>query len=146
MAQRWTLKRNCSLTPRQSAAVYALLCAASFGIALVFLVQGVWMVLAFALVEMAAVGAALLYYARHALDAETIVLTEACLLIERIDAGRREEIRLDPCRTRIRPPAPRARKLIELESQGRRVRLGAYVSEATRAQVARELKDAMRHT
>lgn len=144
LARRWILKRNCSLTPRQSAAVYALLCAASFGIALVFLLQGIWMVLAFALVEMTAVGAALLYYARHALDVETIVLSEACLLIERIDAGQREEIRLDPCWTRILAPAPRRRKLIELESQGRRVQVGAYVSEAIRSQVARELALAMR--
>jgi len=144
LARRWTLKRNCSLTPRQSAAVYALLCTASFGIALVFLLQGIWMVLAFALVEMTAVGMALLYYARHALDVETIVLGEGCLLIERWDAGRREVIRLDPYWTRILPPAPRQRKLIELESQGRRVQLGAYVSEAIRTQVARELKQAIR--
>ncbi|MDN4059050.1 DUF2244 domain-containing protein [Massilia sp. YIM B02769] len=144
VAHRWTLKRNCSLTPGQSAGVYALLCSASFAIALVFLLQGVWMVLAFTLVEMTAVGAALLYYARHALDVETIVLTEACLLIERVDAGRREEIRLDPYWTRIRPPALRERKLIELESHGRRVCVGAYVSDAIRSQVARELKLAMR--
>jgi len=144
LARRWTLKRNCSLTPRQSAAVYALLCAASFGIALVFLLQGIWMVLAFALVEMTAVGAALLYYARHALDTETIVLSEGCLLIERVDAGRHEEIRLDPYWTRILAPAPRRRKLIELESHGRRVQVGAYVSEAMRSQVARELKLAIR--
>ena len=144
MAHRWTLKRNCSPTPRQSVAVYALLCTASFAVALFFLLQGFWMVLAFAVVEMTAVGLALLYYARHALDVETIVLTEACLLIERVDAGRREEIRLDPYWTRIRPPAPRERKLIELESHGRRVRVGAYVSEAIRSQVALELSRAMR--
>ena len=91
-----------------------------------------------------AVGMALLYYARHALDVETIVLDEGCLLIERWDAGRREEIRLDPYRTRILAPAPRERKLIELESHGRRVQLGAYVSEALRTQVAHELKQAIR--
>ena len=146
LARRWTLKRNCSLTPNQSAAVYALLCAASFGIALVFLLQGVWMVLAFALVEMTAVGMALLYYARHALDVETVVLGDGWLLIERWDAGRREEIRLDPCWTRILAPAPRQRRLIELESHGRRVQLGAYVSEAMRTQVARELTQAIRST
>ena len=144
MAHRWTLKRNCSLTPRQSLAVYALLCGASFGIALVFLLQGIWMVLAFALVEMAAVGLALLHYARHALDVETIALTDRCLLIERIDAGRREEIRLDPTWLRVLPPEPRLRKLIQLESHGRQVAIGAYVSEATRSQVAQELKQALR--
>lgn len=144
MARRWTLKRNCSLTPRQSLAVYALLCAASFGIAFVFLLQGVWMVFAFALLEMTAVGLALLHYARHALDVETIALTERCLLIERVDAGRREEIRLDPAWLRVLPPEPRQRKLIHLESHGAQVAIGAYVSEAVRLQVARELKQALR--
>lgn len=144
MARRWILKRNCSLTPRQSLAFYALLCCASFGIAFVFLLQGIWMVLAFALVEMTAVGLALLHYARHALDVETIALGEGALVIERIDAGRREEIRLDPTWLRVLPPEPRRRKLIHLETRGAQVAVGAYVSEATRLQVAQELKQALR--
>lgn len=144
MARHWTLKRNCSLTPRQSLAVYALLCGASFVVALVFLLQGFWMVFGFALLEMTAVGLALLHYARHALDVETIALTDHCLLIERIDAGRREVIRLDPTWLRVLPPEPRTRKLIHLESHGAQVAIGAYVSEATRLQVAQELKQAMR--
>jgi uncharacterized membrane protein len=140
----WILKRNCSLTPRQSAAAYALLCTGSFGIALVFLLQGVWIVLAFSLVEMAAVGWALLHYARHALDVERVALTEGWLVVERIDAGRRSQFRLDPLRTRVKPPAPRARKLILLESPGTRVEIGSYVSEPIRQQVAQELLRAMR--
>ena len=144
MARYWVLKRNCSLTPRQSGAVYALLCTASFGIALVFLVQGIWIVLAFALVEMLAVGLALLHYARHALDTERIALLEACLLVERIDAGHREEIRLDPVRLRVSGPAPRQGKLIRLESAGVSVEVGSYVAEPVRVQVARELGQALR--
>jgi len=144
MPRHWTLKRNCSLTPRQSLAVYALLCGASLVIAFVFLLQGFWMVFAFALLEMTAVGLALLHYARHALDVETIALSDHCLLIERIDAGRREVIRLDPTWLRVLPPEPRTRKLIHLESHGAQVTIGAYVSEATRLQVAQELRLAMR--
>jgi uncharacterized membrane protein len=140
----WILKRNCSLTPRQSAAAYALLCTASFGIALVFLLQGIWIVLAFSLVEMAAVGWALLHYARHALDVERVALTERCLVVERIDAGHHSQFRLDPLRTRVKPPAPRARKLILLESPGACVEIGSYVSEPIRQQVAQELARAMR--
>ena len=49
----WLMKRNCSLSPRQALLVYALLCTATLGIAVVFTVQGAWMVLAFALVEAA---------------------------------------------------------------------------------------------
>lgn len=143
MAHTWILKRNCSLTPRQSAGAYALLCTGSFGIAFAFLLQGIWIVLAFALVEMAAVGWALLHYARHALDVERIALTERTLLVERIDAGRRSQFRLDPLRTRIGPPLPRRRKLILLESPGASVEIGSYVSEPVRQQVAQELARAM---
>jgi uncharacterized membrane protein len=140
----WILKRNCSLTPRQSAAAYALLCSASFGIGLVFLLQGVWIVLAFSLLEMAAVGWALLHYARHALDVERIALTERALVVERVDAGRHSRFSLDPLRTRVQPPLPRARKLILLESPGNCVEIGSYVSEPVRQQVAQELARAMR--
>ena len=144
MSNYWVLKRNCSLTPRQSGAVYALLCTASFGIALVFLLQGIWIVLAFALLEMLAVGLALLHYARHALDVERIALLDSCLVVERIDAGRREEIRLDPLRLRVHAPAPRLRKLIRLESRDVSVEIGSYVSEPIRLQVAEELHRALR--
>ena len=144
MAHTWILKRNCSLTPRQSAAAYTLLCTGSFGIAVFFLLQGFWIVLAFALLEMLAVGWAMLHYARHALDVERIALTEGSLLVERIDAGRRSQFRLDPGRTRIAPPLPRERKLILLESPGTRIEIGSYVSETVRQQVAQELARAMR--
>lgn len=144
MADTWVLKRNCSLTPRQSGAAYALLCAASFSIAFVFLLQGIWMVLAFTLVEMLAVGLALLHYARHALDVERIALLDGWLVVERIDAGRREEIRLDPVRLRVSGPAPRVQKLIRLESRDVRVEIGSYVSEPVRVQVAQELQRALR--
>ncbi len=144
MAQTWILKRNCSLTPRQSAAAYALLCTGSFGVALFFLLQGFWMVLAFSLLEMAAVGWALLHYARHALDVEHIALTDGALLIDRVDAGRRSQFRLDPGRTRVSPPLPRRQKLIRLESPAACVEIGSYVSEPVRQQVAQELARAMR--
>lgn len=144
MTNYWVLKRNCSLTPRQSGAVYALLCCASFAIAFVFLLQGIWMVLAFALLEMLAVGLALLHYARHALDVERIALLEGCLIVERVDAGRREEIRLDPVRLRVVGPAPRVQKLIRLESRGLSVEIGSYVSEPIRVQVAQEIHRALR--
>jgi uncharacterized membrane protein len=143
MKREWLLKRNCSLTPRQSAKAYLLLCTGSLSVALAFAVQGVWIVLAFALVELAAVGAALLHYARHALDREHIALSERCLLIERTEGEHTEQVRLDPQWTRIALP-DRKRALIELESRGTRVEVGAFVTEATRQQVARELRRELR--
>ena len=144
MATTWILKRNCSLTPRQSAAAYALLCTGSFGVALFFLLQGFWIVLAFSLLEMAAVGWALLHYARHALDVERIALTDGALLVDRVDGGRRSQFRFEPTLTRVTPPLPRRQKLIRLESPAACLEIGSYVSEPMRQQVAQELAWAMR--
>jgi uncharacterized membrane protein len=138
------LKRNCSLTPRQSALAYAALCGASLTVATVFLLQGVWVVLAFSLLELGAVGWALLHYARHALDVERIALGERTLLVERIDAGRHSQFVFDPARTRIEPPVARKRKLIHLASPATQLDVGSFVSEPIRQQVARELALAMR--
>lgn len=143
MKREWLLKRNCSLTPRQLASAYLLLCFGSFGIAVVFVLEGIWIVLAFALVEMAAVGAALLHYARHALDCEHIALTERCLLVERVRGRRTEQVRMDPHWVRIRPPAGR-RALVEIESRGTKVAVGAFVTDAGRQELARELRHELR--
>ncbi len=71
----WLLKRNCSITPRQLFGVYLSLCAASLAIAGGFAWVGASPVLVFAGVELLLVGAALLLYARHALDHERITLS-----------------------------------------------------------------------
>jgi uncharacterized membrane protein len=144
MKHEWVLRRNCSLSPRQLAVAYALLCAGALGIALVFVLQGIWFVFGFAVLELAGIAIALLHYARHALDHEHIALTERCLLVERVKAGHSVQVRLDPAWTRISLPDHRRRTLIELESCGIRVEVGRYVSEAARQQVALELKRELR--
>lgn len=143
MEREWILKRNCSLTPGQLGIAYLTLCAGTFAIALVFALRGIWFVFAFALVEMALIGAALLHYSRHALDREHIALSERCLLVERVQGGHTEQVRLDPHWTRIDVP-DRRRALIALESCGTRVEVGEFVNAAIREQVARELRRELR--
>ena len=111
-------------------------------IGLGFALRGAWWVLAFALVEIGATVLAVLHYARHACDRERISLTTDCLLVERFEAGEVRETRLAPCWTRIVAP-DRRRSLIELESRGVTVAIGAYVSEQARRQVAQELRRAL---
>jgi uncharacterized membrane protein len=144
MKREWFLKRNCSLSPRQLGLAYALLCLGALGIALVFVLQGVWFVFAFAVLELAGIALALLHYARHALDHEHIALSERCLLVERVKAGHSEQVRLDPAWTRISLPDHRRRPLIGLESCGVKVEVGRFVNEARRRQVALELKRELR--
>lgn len=139
----WFLKRNCSMSPRQVAIAYGVLCLFTFSIASVFAVRGMWLVLAYALLETAGLALALLHYARHATDQEHIALTEGCLLVERIEAGERAQVRLDPYFTRVALPTRRQR-LIQIESRGVRLEVGGFVSEQMRKQVAGELRAELR--
>jgi uncharacterized membrane protein len=146
----WTLQRNCSMTPRQVARAYAVLCIISLTVAIGFLLHGFWMVLAFSLVELSCAGLALVLYARHALDREQIALSEHGLMVECVQAGKRIHARLDPLWTRVLAPAElgavRGRRgLITLESRGVRIEVGRFVNEAKRRQVAGELRQALRH-
>jgi uncharacterized membrane protein len=143
MKHEWLLKRNCSLSPRQVGWAYGLLCLGAIGIALLFALLGIWFVFAFAVLEMAGLALALLHYARHATDREHVALSDGCLLVERIEAGERRQVRLDPYWTRIAVP-DRQRSLIRLESRGVRVEIGGFVSEEVRQQVAQELRRELR--
>ena len=67
---QWLLRRNCSMTPTQLVAFYLSLCAWSLAIAGAFWWRGATLVMPFAGIEILAVGAALLVYARHAGDRE----------------------------------------------------------------------------
>jgi uncharacterized membrane protein len=149
MLYECTLQRNCSMTPRQVARAYGVLCTLSLAVALAFFLHGVWIVLAFSLLELGCVGLALLLYARHALDRERIALSSDCLLVECVQAEVHSQALLDPLWTRVlsatdaTPGRPR-RHLITLESRGVRVEVGRFVNEAQRRQVARELRLALR--
>jgi uncharacterized membrane protein len=145
MTREWTLQRNCAMSPRQVALAYAVLCAGSLAVSLaVFLLHGIWVVFAFSLLELALVGLAMLIYARHALDHETIALSDACLLVDCVEADRHEQARLDPLWTRISVGDEGRRPLIKLESRGVKVEVGRFVTEARRRQVERELRQALR--
>lgn len=141
-ARRWTLRRNCSLTPRQVGIAYAVLGSASFAVALAFLLRGVWVVLAFTLVEQSLVGLALLAYARHAADVETIALTDAALLVECVEADRHRQSRFDPAATRVVVDGGR-RAVVRIESRGATLEIGRFVDDARRRQLARELRQAL---
>ena len=140
----WLMRRNCSMTPRQALLVYALLCCATLAIALVFTLRGAWMVLAFALLESAAVGAALLHNSRHALDHERIRLADGCLLVELSDGARSNTVRLDPAHARVSLADTRMRTLVVVEARGVQVRIGRYLTPSGRLELVSALRTALR--
>jgi uncharacterized membrane protein len=139
----WFLKRNCSVTPAQLGWLYASLCAVSLGTAAVFWFQGAVLILPFAWVELAAVGAAFLAYARHATDGETISLRGRQLVVEVENAGRLERAEFNRDWVRVEPSAG-DRSLIELSGQGRRVNVGRYLRPELRPALAQEIRRALR--
>ncbi|WP_312516417.1 DUF2244 domain-containing protein [Massilia sp.] len=143
MKREWLMRRNCSLTPRQALQVYLLLSSATLGIAAVFTWRGAWMVLAFALVETAAVGTALLHYARHALDRERLVLADGWLLVERDDGSHHIALRLEAHAVRVSLPDERMRTLIRLETRAGTVEVGRFITPPARRAMVNELRRAL---
>ncbi|RZJ12652.1 MAG: DUF2244 domain-containing protein, partial [Rubrivivax sp.] len=77
----WRLKRNCSLTPRQTLTAWAVPVAALLAVALFAAAQRWWWVVAFVMADVAGLVVAVRFYARHALDGETLRLSDDGLLI-----------------------------------------------------------------
>ena len=140
---QWVMRRNCSITPRQLVAVYLSLCVVSLGISVAFWIVGAPAVLAFAGLELLMLGAAFALYARHATDCETITLAGRELAIEhRYGQGvERASFRAEWVRVE---PASDDGSLVEVSGEGRHTRVGRYVRPEWRAQLAQELRLALR--
>lgn len=142
-AVQWLLKRNCSASPRQVLTLFASLCVVSLLIASVFWIQGAKLVMPFAWAELAGLGTALLLYARHATDSESIRLQPGRLTVELAFGRRVERVEFAPAWVRVEPEHG-DRSLIELSGQGRQISIGRFVRPELRRQLADELRWALR--
>lgn len=140
---QWSLKRNCSISPRQMLIFFGSVCTLSLGIGVFFWVQGAPLVMPFASLELVAVGIALLLYARHATDNEHIQLEAGRLIVEYAFGASVERVEFEPAWVRVEPEHG-DRSLIELSGQGRRISVGRFVRPELRRQLAEELRWALR--
>jgi len=138
----WKLKRNCSLAPRQLLGFYSVLCGLSLAVASFFWGFGARMVMPFAWLELLGVGAALLVYARHATDSESIALREDLMTVEHVSGERVERVEFQPQWVRVGPQEVDG-SLVELSGQGRRIVVGRYLRPELRRQLADELRTAL---
>lgn len=134
----WLMKRNCSLSPRQVGRFYLSIILVSVAIALVFAWKGTWIILGFALLEMLALGVALLVYARHAADYERVTLAQGALVVEAVSANRviRHEFNARWVRVELEA-SPRAE--LALHSGRLTVLVGRYLDPGGRRRFAQEL-------
>lgn len=139
----WVLRRNCSLAPRQMLLFYASLCVLSLAIASAAWMRGALLVMPFTGVELLAVGIALMVYARHAADRDSLRLGGGVLTVECTSGPRTVAIEMAPAFVRVEP-ATSDRSLIELTDRGRRVSIGRFVRPEMRRALADELRGALR--
>jgi uncharacterized membrane protein len=140
---QWQLRRNCSVTPVQLLQLYISLCVVSLGIATFFWLQGAYLILPFAWLEVMVVGAAFLIYARHARDGEKIMLQGSRLVVELETAGRIERAEFERQWVRVEPKGGDG-SLIEVSGQGHRVSIGRHLRPELRPALAREIRFALR--
>ena len=143
-ALQWLFKRNCSITPSQLGRVYLSLCCVSLGVAVFFYLNGATYVLAFAGLELLALGVALLVFARHAGDRETLTLLGGLLQVEQCIGTRVERLEFQAEWLRVEPAAGQG-SLVELSGQGQCIRIGRFLRPELRLLLARELRQALRH-
>lgn len=140
----WTLKRNCSLSPGQFASVLGSLAVVSIGVASIFAYSGAWWILVFAFVEVAALMAAFVVYARHAGDYERIVVSPDALIIEFNSGNHVLRRQAHPAVARVEFPCPESRRggdsLIGLAVAGEAVKVGRFVPRLRRESLAQEIR------
>jgi uncharacterized membrane protein len=143
MGVEWVLRRNCSLSPRQLGTFYVSICLVSLLIASGFALSGAPVVLAFAGVELAVLGVALLVHARHVADGDRITLAGDELRVEQADGPAVTTVQFRAQWVRVEPAAGEG-SLVELTGQGQRVRVGRFLRPELRGAFARELRAALR--
>ncbi len=131
-----TLKRNCSISPAGLLGVFAVLAVVVLGIGAGFAVAGAWLILPFAGLEVLALGAAFVLYARHAADYERIELRSGRLTVEVAEAQHTASFQIEARDARVRLEKD-ARVLLEGARQ--ELELGRHLDAQARVRFATEL-------
>ena len=140
----WHMKRNCSFTPRQVGYFYLSMFVFSSLIATYFLVQGVWMILLFTIIELTALGVALLIYARHALDYESIAINGSVVIVEKNIGGKVERHEFNSKWMQLKQEEY-GKRLIRIEQSNQELPIGIFVPVDARPQFYQDLRQQIRY-
>lgn len=135
----WQSRRNCSITPAQLLGVYLCLCLVSLVISGLFLFQGTPWVLAFAGLELLAVGLAFMVYARRAGDRERLSLTAAGLHVQQERGARIVDTVLPLAPLVVHAPG-RGQALVLLRSGVQTALVGRHVRPEGRVSLAQSIQ------
>jgi len=135
-----TIKRNCSISPRDLLCVLASAAGVSLGIAAGFALAGAWPVLPFAGLEVLALAAAFYLNGRHAADYERIALCGEKLLVQASNAGRIVQHEFDPRYLRVDERRLGQELRLLLCSRGSELEIGRHLDAKGRASLGWRLR------
>ncbi len=136
---QWIFKRNCSFTPRQVGLFYLSQVGFALIVAIFFYARGIWIVLPFTLTVLLILAIALLIYARHATDFESINIdgTELTLQIK----NGLKEVRYDWNISWVKINSELNKNdLVTICYQGNECELGRFIHVSQRQSFLEELK------
>jgi len=137
-------KRNCSLQNAERWRAYWLIVFVSGMIAAGFAAIGVWLVLPFAGLELAALWVAFRRFARDADDFERITIQGDRLLLEACTRGRVQRYEWNRHWTQVIVRGGVGSCHVALRSHGREIEFGRCLSGGARLDAARRLRDRLR--
>jgi uncharacterized membrane protein len=141
--QEWLLKRNCMLTPKQLALLMSGAALLSLAVATAWAFQGVLWVMPFALIEVAGLAIAFFVYSKHAADMDRVLINSDRLTAEVLDGGKRSTLDV-PC-SGVRVAYTREKRaLVELQFGQKSLKVGRFVPEGQRIELAQELAQALK--
>ena len=124
--KRWQMRRNCALTPTQLFNFYLALVCLSLIVATGFFLVGVWVVLIFTGIEIAAVTVGFLIYCHHALDHETIEINDKHVLVKKFIGQKETLYQLNAEWVKLEPPVAGS-KTFTIRQADLRVELGQFI-------------------
>ena len=135
-------RRNISLAPRQRWTVYGALAAGSLAMALGFVAAGVWPVLPYSLLELAALAGAFAWIERRAGDLDRLSLEGDRVVVETRRAGRetRHELPRHWTRLEVDEEGFAAAPRLVLKCGREAVRFGDAVPASERRALARTIR------
>lgn len=140
----WRLRKNCSITPLQLLGLYVSISSVSIFIAVFFWSIGAFLVLPFACLEVVFLGCAFWWYARHAIDGETVFCDDNSLIIDTNYSGQSK--RYVFLKHTVHVYQTHKNGLIEIRSQGQKVEIGQFLHVGLRPLLVSELKKTLLQT
>lgn len=134
-----TLRRNCSLAPHELLALLGSIALVSLAIGIGFALLGLWLVLPFVGLEIAALGVAFLVHARHVSDQECIALAAGELAIEIREGVRTRRFAFNAHWVPVALQRSGPQTKLYVGPVGRQVEIGRHLDGEGRERLAQDL-------